>query len=258
MQPTLTQLFTTPIKGFALSTPNSVTLDKNGAVGDRDFLIADDGGGLISITRTGAFASWHAQFAAGSGVLTLTSSAGPTFEDRVVDEESTVIDFGDERFVQGHVVGGSWSEWLSEIAGRPVQLVRAEEPGGAFDVASVTVVSEESVAELAKAADVPSIDIRRFRMLLNITGVPPHEEESWSGRRVRLGSAVLQMAGPVPRCNATTRDPDSGERNLKTLKLIADLRGMQPNEFGEGLNLGAYATVVEPGVISVGDVLTVM
>ena len=62
------------------------------------------------------------------------------------------------------------------------------------------------------------------------------------------------MRGPVPRCNATTRNPDTGEKDLKTLRLIAEGRGMQPDEFGEeGLNLGAYADVVEPGVISVGD-----
>lgn len=255
--PTVTQLLTTPVKGFALSTPSSVTLDTNGAVGDRDFFVVDAEESLISITRTGAFASWRAQFAANSGVLTLTGPDNRTLEDRVVHGKSTVIDFWESREVTGYVVGGPWSAWLSEIAGRPVRLVRAQEPGGGYDEAAVTVISAESVAELAQASDAPSIDIRRFRMLLNISGVAAYEEEAWIGRRVSVGSAVLQMAGPVPRCNATTRNPDTGERDLKTLKLITELRGMQPNDFGEGLNLGAYATVVEPGVISVGDVLTV-
>jgi uncharacterized protein YcbX len=62
------------------------------------------------------------------------------------------------------------------------------------------------------------------------------------------------MRGPVPRCNATTRNPDTGAKDLKTLQLIAQGRGMQPDEFGEdGLNLGAYADVIEPGVVSLGD-----
>ena len=37
----------------------------------------------------------------------------------------------------------------------------------------------------------------------------------------------------MPRCNATTRNPDTGAKDLKTLGLIAEGRGMQPDEFGE-------------------------
>jgi uncharacterized protein YcbX len=63
------------------------------------------------------------------------------------------------------------------------------------------------------------------------------------------------MRGPVPRCNAVTRNPDSGERDLKTLALISQRRGMLPNASGEGLNFGVYADVVEPGTIKIGDEL---
>ena len=59
----------------------------------------------------------------------------------------------------------------------------------------------------------------------------------------------------MPRCNATTRDPDSGVRDVKTLRLIEEHRGQTPNDFGEGLNLGVYADVVTTGMISVGDEL---
>ena len=121
---------------------------------------------------------------------------------------------------------------------------------------AVTVVSEESVAELARVTNSEPIDIRRFRMLINISGVPAYEEETWHPRSVRIGTAVLKMRGPVPRCNATTRNPDSGAKDLKTLGLIAEGRGMQPDEFGEeALNMGAYADVVEPGVVTVGDLV---
>ena len=64
------------------------------------------------------------------------------------------------------------------------------------------------------------------------------------------------MRGPVPRCNATTRNPDSGAKDLKTLGLITEGRGMQPDEFGEeALDMGAYADVVQPGVVTVGDLV---
>ena len=252
--PTVTKLFTTPIKGFSLGQPESVTLERNGAVGDRDFFVIDSKKELLSITRTGAFAGWRAQFDRDQSVLTLRSADGRVLEDKVVRDADAVVEFWQSREVPGHIVGGPWSAWLSEIAGRSVDLVRATEPGGANDETAVTVVSEESVAELGRATKTEPIDIRRFRMLINISGVHAYEEETWRPATVRIGSALLQMRGPVPRCNATTRNPGTGEKDLKTLQLIAEGRGMQPDEFGEeGLNLGAYADVLEPGVVSVGD-----
>ena len=72
--PTVTRLLTTPIKGFGLGQPDSVTLETNGAVGDRDFFIIDSSQQLLSITRTGVFGGWQAQFDRDQGVLTLESS----------------------------------------------------------------------------------------------------------------------------------------------------------------------------------------
>jgi len=251
--PTVTRLFTTSIKGFNLSEPSSVTLNANGAVGDCDFFLVDDKQELISITRTGAFASWRAEFDPEEGILTLTSRDDRVLEDKVVEGDAAVFDFWGSRDVRGQFVGDPWPTWLSEIAGQPVSLIRATQSGDAFDETAVTMLSEESVAELARATKTDSIDIRRFRMLINIAGGTAYEEEGWFPKPVRIGSAILQMRGPVPRCNATTRDPDTGKKDLKTLQLIAESRGKQPNEFGEDLNMGAYAEVIEPGVVSVGD-----
>ena len=253
--PVVTTLLTTAVKGFTMAAADHIELDRNGAVGDRDFFGIDSDGRLFSITRTGAFAGWHVGLDSANGSLRLTSPSGEVLESDVVPGEPVTVDFWESRDVAGRVVTGPWSEWLSDIAGRPVRLVRADQPGSGFDETAVTVVSEESVAELGRATGHEGIDIRRFRMLINIAGVRPYEEESWSGRHVAVGSALLQMHGPVPRCNATTRHPDSGTRDLQTLRLIDQAGGMQPNDFGEGLNLGAYATVVEPGRIGVGDLL---
>ena len=253
-KPTVTTLLTTAIKGFALSTPERVRIDGSGAVGDRDFYVIDAAGCLLSIGRTGSFATWRANFEDETGVLSLTSAQGRILRHEVTEDQSVVVDLWG-RESAGHLVGGPWSTWLSDIAGKPVDLVRADAAGGGSDEAPITLLSEGSVADVARQAGVASIDIRRFRMLINLSGVQPHEEEAWRARRVRVGSALLQVAGPVPRCLATTRDPDSGHRNLQTLHFIVGARGVQPNDFGKGLNLGVYAEVVEPGVVAVGDTL---
>jgi uncharacterized protein YcbX len=92
-------------------------------------------------------------------------------------------------------------------------------------------------------------------MLIGFSGVEAYVEDTWNGRPLRIGTAELRVRGPVPRCNATTRDPDSGVRDVKTLRLIEEHRGQTPNDYGQGLNLGVYADVIIPGTISVGDEL---
>ena len=255
MTPQITRLFTTPVKGFALHSVDAVELDNNGAIGDRDFFMVDDDQRLVSITRIGTFASWRADFDSTSDVLTMTSSDGRRLESPTPLGAVVVGQFFDDRTVKGRVVEGPWNTWLSEAAERPLTLVRADTSGGAFDEHPVTLLADETVSELGKHAPDGTLDARRFRMLIGVDGVEPYAEDGWQGREVRVGGAELRVHGPVPRCNATTRNPDSGVRDVKTLALIEQQRGMQPNDSGEGLNCGVYAEVVRPGRISVGDTL---
>ena len=183
-----------------------------------------------------------------------------TSDDRRLEAPTTlgaavVGEFFDDRTVPGRVVEGPWSAWLSEAAGRSLTLIRADTSGGAFDERPVTLLADETVSALGKHAPDGTLDARRFRMLIGVEGVVPYAEDTWQGRALRVGEAELQVHGPVPRCNATTRNPDSGVRDVQTLRVIEEQRGMQPNEYGEGLNCGVYATVVRPGRISVGDTL---
>jgi uncharacterized protein YcbX len=67
---------------------------------------------------------------------------------------------------------------------------------------------------------------------------------------VRVGEAVVRVAGPVPRCAVTTQDPDSGVRTLDTLAGIKSYRGLRD---GKKLDFGVYFDVVEPGRVRVGD-----
>jgi hypothetical protein len=89
-------------------------------------------------------------------------------------------------------------------------------------------------------------------MLLTLDGCEPHEEDTWEGRRFRVGSAVIRVGGPVPRCVVTTRDPDLGFRDFDSLREIKAYRGLRD---GKEIDFGVYADVEEPGVVRVGDTL---
>jgi hypothetical protein len=152
--------------------------------------------------------------------------------------------------VTGRVVEGPWEAALSELAGHPVRLVRADRVGSGLN-APVTLVTDGSLSRLARQAEVSELDARRFRMLFELSGCDAHEEDTWEGRLVSVGEALLRVGGPVDRCAVTTRDPDTGERDLDTLRLIKDYRGQRPAD--GAVLFGVYATVARRGRVRVGD-----
>ena len=126
-----------------------------------------------------------------------------------------------------------------------MRLVKADVPAGGVDIEPLTLVSSESVAELACRAGVAPLDGRRFRMLLEIEGCRPARGGHLGGP-ARRGSARpwSSIGGPVARCATTTRDPSTGQRDFDTLREIAAYRGKRD---GKKIDFGVYAHVVRPG-----------
>ena len=58
-------------------------------------------------------------------------------------------------------------------------------------------------------------DPRRFRMTMELDGCEPLEEDTWAGRRIEVGEAIVRMGDPVPRCVVTTLDPDRARRTSR-------------------------------------------
>jgi uncharacterized protein YcbX len=153
------------------------------------------------------------------------------------------------RKIDAHLVGGGFSEALSSFAGQRVRLVRPDVVGTSFDGYPISMCSMDSLEALALAANEPSVDGRRFRQNIYITGTTPHGEDEWIGGRVRVGSATLNVKIRDERCVITTRNPDTGDHDLNTLNIIAGYRTDGPKE----VCFGVYCTVIEPGEARVGD-----
>ena len=77
-------------------------------------------------------------------------------------------------------------------------------------------------------------------MLFQLDGCAPHEEDTWDGFVFRIGAAAVRVGGPVDRCAVTTRDPDTGERDLDTLRLLKEYRGQRESD--GAVVFGVYAT----------------
>lgn len=247
---TVARLSVTPVKSMALHHPGRIHLERWGAVGNRLFYIVDEAGRLLSGSRHGPLARIVARYDASADLLRLDLPDGRAVEGQArTDGVPTITSFWG-RPVAGRPVAGPFSKELSHYVGRPVRLMRCERPGDGNDTYPASVVSAASLDELARHLGVARVDGRRFRMLVEVDGCEPHEEDRWMGRRVRVGGAVLRVVEPDPRCVVTTQDPDTGRRDLDTLGAIAAYRGKRD---GRHLDFGVYAVVERPGIVRVGD-----
>jgi uncharacterized protein YcbX len=255
MDPTVTELAVTAVKGFGLTYPQRLRLERGGVPGNRDFFLVEDDDELFSVAKSGCFLPYWSTH--DDGVLRIGRDDEVVLSGEVRTASSLRGHFFGDTYVEGSVVEGPWAEFLSDVAGRGLRLVKAAEPAGGYDVHPVTLMSRASAAALGDEADGSTLDGRRFRMLLTVDGVAAFAEDRWQGSRCSVGSAVLELGGPVSRCAAVQRHPDDGRRGVNALRLINEVRGTGPSEFGDTLNLGIYAEVLEPGWLQVGDALRV-
>jgi uncharacterized protein YcbX len=126
--------------------------------------------------------------------------------------------------------------------------MRVDQPEYAGGMHRVSVVSRASIADVGARGGDPALDPRRFRMLVELDGLGPYEEDTWQGRQVRIGDAVIRLGDRMPRCVMTTLDPDTGEKDFDTLDVLAGHR-----KIGAELLLGVYGDVERSGVARAGD-----
>jgi len=250
---TVSKISIAPVKSLALEHPESITLEPWGAVGNRSFFLVDDDGRLVNGAKIGQLVQVRAHHDGASDTLTLTFPDGVVVEGPATATGAQAkTDFYGDHIVASHVVEGPFSDALSAFAGRLVRLVRPDEPGAANDIWPASMLSTASVGELASRSgtDIPR-DARRFRLMLEIDGCEiPHEEDTWVGRRVRVGQALLRVPGPIPRCVVTTQDPSTGLKDFPTLRAIKEYRGTRK---GDHIDFGVYGEILGPGEVRVGD-----
>lgn len=252
----VSRLSITAVKGLALSHPTTIELTADGARGDRQFFLVDDNGKIQSCTANAGLYGLRAIYDPDGGQMEVRRGSTLVRRAPVDSQRPVSVDMWGLRTLQGEAVTDpDWDRFFSELIGRRVTLVRAST--SAYDVRPVTLLGAASVRELASHAGAAEVDSRRFRMLIEFEGAGPHVEDTWQDRVLEVGTARLRAGGPVKRCAATTRDPDTGEVNAQTLRNIAAYRGRAHTALGVGPTFGIYAEVLDPGKVSVGDDLWV-
>lgn len=244
----------TPVKGLRLRNLQEVELTEIGIPGDRRFHLINERGHLTNGKRVGALQQVSADWDEPSGRLTLRFPDGSVVEDHVRTNGAEVTTSFYGRPVEGALVDGPFSQALTDFTGETLRLVQPHDAGVGIDrgrEGAVTLLSEGSLATLAEVAAVGGVDQRRFRMNVGVAGVEPHAEDEWIGRGVQIGEALVRPRGHVGRCLITSRDPESGEIDLDTLKLLASYR--RDLDTTEELAFGVFGEVEQPGRLRVGD-----
>lgn len=90
-------------------------------------------------------------------------------------------------------------------------------------------------------------DPRRLRSNVVVSRGEPFLEESWVGCEVQVGDARLRIVERAPRCRMVDVAQDGTSARGALLGPLTAVRGMY---------LGVYADVVVPGLVKVGDAVT--
>jgi uncharacterized protein YcbX len=252
METQVTALRITPVKGTQIRDVESVLLDRDGVRENRRFFLIDDQDEMVNATHLGLLHTIVSEYSHADRRLSLRFPDERVLADEVRLGPEVTTDFYGAPF-PARLVLGAWSDAISDYVGKPLRLVEAG-GCGAVDrgsIGTVTVISRASLERLAQQAQRPSFDCRRFRMLIEVDGIGAHEEDGWIGRTLRIGEAVVRGRGHVGRCVITNRDPETGQIDLQTLKILGTYRrGIGTTE---PVAIGIFGEIVHPGEVRVGD-----
>ena len=157
------------------------------------------------------------------------------------DVEVSVTTAAGERWP---VASNELRQAIEKLFGKAVFLLR--DYRGSYDVANVSLISEQTVARIAEESQTEANPWRfRPNLLVNLEGGAPFDELKWVGRILRVGEKARVAVTQVDqRCVMITLDPATSERAPQILKTVVQ----QHNQCA-----GIYGTAITPGEVRAGD-----
>jgi hypothetical protein len=279
---TVTELWRYPVKSMAGERMESVTVTLRGIPGDRGWAIYDETrSGISGGKRLPALRTCRARYP----VEPAAGEASPPVEITLADGTLVRSDTAEAaarlaalvgRAVSLHALGGADIETAPRITmqdetpeaarqlngllpGEPEQDYSAFPPeklrqlrkGNYFDAYPIHLITRTTLETLARIAPESQWDVRRFRpnLFVEVGDADGYPELGWIGRRVRVGTAVIEVATGCPRCVMVTQAADELPQDHRVMRtLVRETKH----------TAGIYAAVVEAGGVRAGDAVVVL
>jgi len=258
-----------PIKACGGMALEQAELDESGLRGDRLLFLIDENGEALGQEELPRMALIQASLV-GTQLSVVAPDRDP-IELAVTDQgesrhtkhwhdEAPAIDQGDEA-----------ARWFSEFLDTPCRLMASAEihkrpaperyrhifpaeQSRFTAVAPILLTSEASLADLNGRIAKP-IRMNRFRQNLVVEGSAPFHEEWWA--RLRIGALEFERVASSERCSVTQLNQETAERGVEPIRTLAKYR-RQPGGIGGGVVFGVYFRPMGPGVLQLGDEVSVL
>jgi len=117
---------------------------------------------------------------------------------------------------------------------------------GSYDVAPISLISRQTISQIAKESETAEEPLRfRPNLLIDLESGEPFDELNWVGRTVRVGdTARIAITQVDQQCMMITLDPASAKPSPAILRCVTQ----QHKQCA-----GVYATVLTAGEVRVGD-----
>jgi uncharacterized protein YcbX len=145
-----------------------------------------------------------------------------------------------------------------EVPCTVVEFGQASPPGTFFDHSPLNLLTTATLDGMAAHSPRGVLGAARYRPNLVIrSDGPPFAENDWVDRELTIGSQLrIQVLMPTPRCAMPTLAHGVFPPDTYAFSLPARFNRIEPTPGADPLPCaGAYARVLQPGRISLGDVV---
>lgn len=227
------QIWRYPVKSLQGESLAVATVGEYGLEGDRTHALRDPETGVVLTARRDPNLLYGRGVLSGDGVTVDVPGHGPTSDEAVIGAW-----VGRPVTLLGPTGEAQIYENLTDPERDDSDPVAWEGPSWSYHDSTRTQVSIVAVGDLR------DWDVRRFRPNLVVSG---ETADALVGRRLRIGTAEVDVVKQIGRCVMITRDQPGGiDRDLEVLRTLRRDRD---------LTLAVGSLVVSPGVVQVGDEL---
>lgn len=254
------ELWRYPVKSMGGERCHRVDVDAHGVIGDRSYALLDALTGKVASAKNPRLwpnlLEFRARYLAPPGrngatapvEITLPGGERRSSADASLDADLSTGVGRTVRLSKSAPEAPALEEYwpdLEELPNRDIVTDEAMPPRTFFDCATVHVLTTNTLAALRSRYPDGDFAVGRFRPNILLGGdAGEFLEDAWIGSRVRVGSVVLRVTGPAPRCVMTTLPHDGLPSDLGVLRTAAQ---------HHRAHVGVYAEVERGGTVAAGD-----